>query len=408
MRTTVVVEKCGSYDRDEVLNAVRHCVDQLGGMSRFVKPGQKVLLKPNLLTVAPPEKAVLTHPEFVRAAAILAQEAGGEVILGDSPGIATLARVLADSDYHPFMRELGIEAQPFEEMREVKTGLDGILSNIEISTVPLDVDVVINLPKLKTHALMYMTLAVKNLFGCVAGKKKTQWHFKANRNYEQFGMPLVQIARAVSPALTILDGIVGMEGNGPYTGTPRRVGAIVAGTDCVAVDAVVCEMLYMDQNLLCTHKAAREIGWGVTEVSEIEIRGRPLEDMRVDDFKSQVPINVPLELRLPLEDVQKVCFSPSKVIMLMPMFVRRRLRRFFTPRPRINVKTCKMCGVCKSICPAEAMRMDRKVTIDNDKCIQCFCCQEVCPYGAIDVQDGLFGRILSRGSMLWRAVSRRS
>ncbi len=373
MKTTVVIEKCDSYEREAVVDAVRRCVEHLGGMSRFVRPGRSVLLKPNLLRGAKPGKAVVTHPEVVRAAALSAREAGGEVSLGDSPSLTQLANTLAQSGYDGFMREIGVRAQPFEEVREVDTGIEGPLHRIEIAAPPLDADVVINLPKLKTHAQMYMTLAVKNLFGCIAGKRKLGWHLKAGRDYEHFGRMLLQVAKAVSPALTIVDGIVGMEGNGPQSGTPRRLGVIIAGTDCAAVDVVICKMLSIDPDLLYTHKAAREAGWGVTDLSDIELKGVSLDEVTVHDFKPA---------------------RRGDLILPLPAFAKRRLRRLFTSRPIVNVEACRLCGECGRICPAEAISMDREIIIDYDKCIRCFCCQEMCPHGAINVREGLLARWL--------------
>jgi uncharacterized protein (DUF362 family)/Pyruvate/2-oxoacid:ferredoxin oxidoreductase delta subunit len=375
MKTVVVIEKCSSYERGEVLAAVRRCCDELGGIEKFVRPGQKVLLKPNLLTGATPERAVVTHPEIVRAAAVLAKDAGAEVLIGDSPCIATLKKALSDSSYDAVIAELGLRVQPFEDVRAVETGAEGFQRSIEIAAAPLDADAVINLPKLKTHAQMYMTLAVKNLFGCVAGKRKIEWHFKAERHYEHFAKVLVHVAKAVSPALTIVDGVLAMEGNGPNAGTPRQLGVIVAGTDCVAVDAVICEMLSLNPDMLYTHRVAREIGWGVGELREIELRGVPLEEVRVKDWQPARAVDI---------------------LMRIPGFLRRWLKRLFTSRPKVNRNICEACGVCGSVCPVKAITAREKMRINYDKCICCFCCQEICPYGAIGVKDGLFVRLLRK------------
>ena len=368
MKTTVVIQKCDSYEPERVYEAVERCVNGLGGIAKFVQPGKRVLLKPNLLIGAPPDKAVVTHPEFVRAVAILAQKAGGSVTLGDSPSLASLDKALTDSGYERFMRDLAIKATPFEEVRRIDTGR----GHIEVAVTPLEADLVINLPKLKTHAQMNMTLAVKNLFGCVAGKRKMEWHLKAERHYDHFGQTLVQIAKAVSPGLTIVDGILAMEGNGPRSGKPRRLGVIVAGTDCVAIDAVICNMLSLNPDLLYTHKAAKEIGWGVTEMSDIELKGVPLDEVRMRDFKP----------------------ARRDKFMAIPAFARRLLRRAFSSRPKVLGKLCAVCGECAKVCPAKAIRFDKKAKIDYKKCIRCFCCQEICPQGAILVRTGFASRLL--------------
>jgi len=371
MKTTVVIQKCNSYDPKNVYEAVERCVNELGGIAEFVRPGKRVLLKPNLLVGAAPQKAIVTHPAFVRAGAILAKEAGGDVTLGDSPSLAPLGKCLTESGYDPFMRELGIKAVPFEQVRRISTGPGG-LGYIEIAVPPLEADLVINLPKLKTHAQMHLTLAVKNLFGCVAGRRKTELHLKADRHYAHFGRTLVEIAKAVSPGLTIVDGVLAMEGNGPRTGKPRHLGVIIAGTDCAAIDTVICEMLSLNPDLLYTHKAAKEIGWGVTETGDIELKGVPLEDVRVRDF------------------------APARrdVFMAMPAFARWLLRRAFTSRPEIASKLCVACGECAKVCPVKAIRLDKKAKIHYENCIRCFCCQEICPQGAISARQGAAARLL--------------
>lgn len=385
MKTTIVIEKCDSYDPAEVYRVVKRCVDGLGGMSRFVQPGKRVLLKPNLLVGVPPEKVTVTHPEIVRAVAMLAREIGADVSVGDSPCLAPLSENLTKSCYDPFMKELGLETVPFEEVRSINTGQDGVLSHIEIATAPLEADVVINLPKLKTHATMYITAAVKNMFGCVAGKRKVEWHFKTDRHYEHFAMVLVQIAKAVSPALTIVDAVTAMEGNGPYAGTPRQLGVIIAGTDCVAVDTVVCRMLSLKPDILYTYKAAKQIGWGVTDVNDIVLKGTPLEEVRVSDFKLARVINR---------------------LLSAPVFARRLLRKAFTARPKVARKECKACGVCKEVCPAAAITINgKKVSLDYDKCIRCFCCQEICPHGAIRVREGYLMWLFHPGSALKESLN---
>ena len=316
-----------------------------------------------------------THPSVVAAVAQLVKEAGGEIFLGDSPSVGSLENAARASGIGAVVREFDIKLVPFKRPTPVKTGESGPLREVEIAGEVLDCDVLINLPKMKTHAHMFLTLAVKNLFGCVVGPRKLQWHLKAGSDYEHFARMLVHIARAAKPALNIIDGVVAMEGNGPQAGQLRDIGVIAASADAVALDAVVTKMLGFDPDAVYTTRAAREIGWGTPRVEDIEIAGVNIADVSVKDF---VP--------------------PRKgdLILPVPQFVKRALRRLFTSRPRVDAKKCRLCGECAKICPAQAISIDKKVIIDHGRCIRCFCCQEMCPWQAIDVRDGLLVRLIHR------------
>jgi uncharacterized protein (DUF362 family) len=234
--SAVTIVKCPDYDRERLQAAVREAIELLGGMNAFVKPGDRVLIKPNLLKASPAEHAVVTHPEFIRAVIRLVHEAGARALVGDSPGFGELRRVCEKSGVMDVIEEEGAEIAELDEV--VKVNNHGQFHHFEIARAAHEADAVINLPKLKTHGMMTLTGAVKNLFGCVPGRRKVQWHFNAGVNRDAFARMLVELCMLIKPRLTIMDAVVGMEGNGPGSGDPRAIGLVIAGQDPVAVDVV--------------------------------------------------------------------------------------------------------------------------------------------------------------------------
>ena len=373
-KARVTIQRCAGYEAERLDAAIRACLEPLGGMAAFVRPGARVLLKPNVLNGTETEKAVTTHPAFIAAVVRAVKDAGGEVFVGDSPGFCGLQKAVQTNGYEAMLREVGATLLPFEESRVVRTGETGPLREIEVAGEALDCDVLINLPKMKTHGQMFLTLAVKNLFGCVVGRRKARWHLEAGRDYEHFARMLVHIAKICKPALSILDGIVAMEGNGPNAGDPRQTNLVAASTDPVALDVAITSVLGFETEALNTTRAAREINWGVANLDEIEIVGERIEDVRVENFR-------PARKR--------------DLILPLPHFVKRILRRLLTTRPHIDRSKCRACNKCVEICPATAMTMkDWRVKIDLGRCIRCFCCQEACPFGAIGVREGLMSKML--------------
>ena len=241
--TSVSLIRCERYDQPELDQAVFRAVDLLGGISRFVKPGDRVLLKPNLLAARAPEKRVTTDPGVVRAVARMVVEAGGRPFIADSPAIESFRKVAQITEMDRVAEELGIELREMERSIPVAHGGRGLFRKLELSADALEADVVINLPKLKTHSQMLLTLGVKNLFGTVVAQRKAEWHYMVGVNRDTFASLLLEIYRSVNPALTILDGVWGMEGHGPSNGRPRQLNLIGASIDAVALDVSVCNLL---------------------------------------------------------------------------------------------------------------------------------------------------------------------
>ncbi|MCM2359241.1 MAG: DUF362 domain-containing protein [Geobacteraceae bacterium] len=371
---TVAIERCTSYQREQVRAALVRLLAPLGGMAAYVRPGERVLLKPNMLSAKAPAKAVTTHPELLRAVIELVQEAGGLPLVGDSPGIGELRKVAGKSGMLRVVEESGARLVEFTEPLEVAG--QGLFKRLELARPYLEADRVINLPKLKTHEMMTMTCGVKNLFGAVVGHGKAAWHLKAGADKELFARMLLEIYLLRKPDLTIVDAVTAMEGDGPGSGDPVQVGLLLAGANPLAVDVIAAEIAGIPRKLLYLERTARKLGIDGAERSTIVTAGLPLDEARV------APFRLP-----PLSDVQ---FG-------LPPFLKNRLRHYLTTRPCVVPEKCRLCGVCADACPPRAIEIrDGKLLFDYHRCIRCFCCRELCPDGALDVKAGALLRIINR------------
>jgi uncharacterized protein (DUF362 family)/Pyruvate/2-oxoacid:ferredoxin oxidoreductase delta subunit len=343
MKSSVSIVKCDDYDESNVMSALRQSIDLIGGIHTFVKRGSHVLLKPNLLFGKSPEKAVTTHPSILRGMIAMVREAGGVPSIGDSPSVGSLTWTA---------ERAGVKA---------------------VARAVLEADVIINLPKWKTHAQMLLTLGVKNLFGCIPGSRKPLWHLKAGDDRRIFARILFDIYQAVRPSLTVLDGVVGMEGNGPNSGRPIPIGLIMASGDSLSLDQVVCDLLGISREFLLTNRVAFEQGIGK---DPIEVLGESVEDVMISNF--QFP-------------------TLSQIDWGLPGFLSRALKNALTARPVIDEEVCKSCDQCAEICPPKALaRSEEELVFDYGKCIRCLCCLEVCPEGAISVKQGWALRLKSK------------
>ena len=363
------------YDPHGVYRAVREVVDLLGGMQRFVSPGERILLKPNLLSPASPEKSITTHPAIVGAAMELVREAGGKPFIGDSPGMGTLIKAAERAGIKEVAEEGGVELVEFDQPMQVEVPSGFRFRRIEVAEAALQADGIINLPKLKTHSQMTLTLSVKNMFGCIPGRRKAQWHFQAGLNRDRFAEMLVELYLIMKPRLNILDGILGMEGDGPGSeGRPRWMHLVAAGAEGVALDMVIAQLLGIPLPAIPTIKVAQEGGLSPFDPSQLEMKGES-----------------PMSLR-------PSSFLPPKSLDLgwgVPPFLHRILRGVLTARPVIDAARCALCQICSQACPSEAIREEHgRLLIDPQKCIRCFCCQELCPEGAVKTQEGWAARWL--------------
>ncbi len=333
-----------------------------------ITPGMRVLIKPNLLMPAAPERAILTHPLVVRAVAQYALEKGAGVSIADSPAVGPFGRVLRKSGYREALADLDVVCHEFRGTASVDIGRP--FGRIDLARDALAADMVINLAKLKTHAQMRLTLGVKNLFGCVVGMEKPRWHLRSGVDRDRFAELLVRVYRAVAPAITLIDGITALEGQGPgRSGTPREIGVLIAGTSAPVVDAAICRMIGLPPDRLATHRAAKRLGL--------------VEDAAL--FGSDQP---------------EVCdFHLPEVVRLTPGSrpIQRLMRKHLLQRPAPNPEICRFCGECSRYCPADAIQQTEDgLLFDYDRCIRCYCCIEICPHGALQAVDPVLGRAMRR------------
>ncbi|MCL5292952.1 MAG: DUF362 domain-containing protein [Actinobacteria bacterium] len=379
MKTPVSLVKCTTYDRPDVNRAVSEALDLLGSIKRYVNPGNRVLLKFNLLTGAPPEKAITTHPEVVRAVIDQVRKAQAVPLVGDCSGYEGPAN---KNRYYSACRLAGIEQACAEEGVElVHLSAESIdvdnpqgraFKHFTLAKGVVEADAVINLPKLKTHGLCLFTGGVKNNFGCLPGLLKAQMHLRA-QGVEYFSQMLVDLLLAVKPTLTVMDAVVGMEGDGPNNGNPKQIGAILASADPVALDAVACEMVGIEPLMVPTTRLAYEQEIGMGDLEQIDLLGEPLETMRVTGF--QLPSG-------------PAAFFRARGLL---SFLQGRL----VAKPALVTDRCKGCWVCIEHCPAEALSKNKRTPVfDYDKCIRCYCCQELCPNDAIELRRPLLARLV--------------
>jgi uncharacterized protein (DUF362 family)/NAD-dependent dihydropyrimidine dehydrogenase PreA subunit len=378
----VFIERLSTYEPTAVVRAIRSLLAPLGGIGAFVTPGARVVLKPNWLLPSAPERAICTHPEIIRAVARLAREGGASVVEAtDSPGVGTAGRCA---------RRLGLGDDEAFRVRDADEGVDvappgALFHRVRLIRRLLDADLVVNLPKAKTHGQMVVTGAVKNSFGAVVGMEKAQWHFRAGKSPDDFARLLLHVHTLVAPRLSILDAVVGMEGNGPSAGDPRPLGFLMASTDAHALDAVLARIWGLAPPQVFTLAAARSVGL-LSSVEDIEVIGANLDDLRP---RPAWRLARPAPLR---------GFGG-------PEWLSAFLERLMTVRPEIDRGACIACGECAEVCAAHAIALNPDgvtsglpVTIDREACIACFCCQEMCPEGAIRVSAGLAARLFGLGT----------
>jgi len=366
-----------AYEEAALTPLISALLDNLVGQR--IGPATKVLIKPNLLLPARPEQAVLTHPLVVRAAARYVLACGATPVIGDSPAVGPFGRIWRLGGYARALEGLAVTAGPFEQSVAVDVGRP--FGRIHLARAAVEADVVINLAKLKTHAQMLLTLGVKNCFGTVVGLQKPQWHMRCGVDAERFADLLVAIYQRIAPAVTLIDGILGLEGQGPgLGGSPRGLGMVVAGGNAAAVDATVCRILGLDPLRLPTHRAALRRG-AIAGVPVIEGACAP-----VDGFA--------------LPGLDPVLMGPKA----LQGIIRTHLLR----RPAARPGRCRSCGQCWTYCPAGAVaQAGETVRFDYSRCIRCYCCVEVCPAGALHTVAPAGARLMDLATALFQGIRKR-
>lgn len=295
MSHTVAFTRVDTYDRSPLDEAITALLAPWGGMAHFVKPENRVLLKPNLLTGSRPTQECVTRIELVAAVARQVQAVGGKPFLGDSPAFGSALGVAMANGYGPLLEELEL---PLIEFQGKRHGVDSAtFPHLRLAKEALDADVVINLPKVKSHMQLTLTLGVKNLFGCVPGKMKAWWHMEAGKDRDRFGEMLVETARAIDADLTILDGIIGHEGNGPSAGEPRFLGWLGASDNVFALDRSVVNILGVDPTSIPTIVAAERLGYAPAW-EDIQFPLLSPQNLQISDWK--LPSNLmPIDFGAP-------------------------------------------------------------------------------------------------------------
>ena len=367
----VSIVRCPSYDRSEVEARLQELIGHFGGLAAFVQPGDKVLIKPNILTGAPPERAITTHPEVVRAVARACQDLGAHVQVGDCPGFGDSVRAAERAGIVAMCQAIGVPFVSFNTPRQTPFPEGKVAKRFLLAEPVTRADKIISIAKLKTHGLMVYTGAVKNLYGTVSGNEKIRLHLSYPTPHD-FALLLLDLQALVRPVLSIVDGIVGMEGSGPRAGTPRQMGLLFAGTEPIAVDTVVAACIGVPVQGVPYLAAAAEAGYDSADLKNIEVAGLGLDEAKVKGFR--LPASGP---------------KPD-----FPLWLGEIGRKQLSARPVLIPDLCQGCAICRESCPPEAIRIeDGRAVFDDRKCIRCYCCHEMCPHGAIELKHTGLGRI---------------
>jgi uncharacterized protein (DUF362 family)/NAD-dependent dihydropyrimidine dehydrogenase PreA subunit len=367
----VSIVKCSDYNQSEL--CVKKAIDLIGGIGSIVKSGDKVLCKVNLLLPAKPEAAITTHPRLVEAVIKLVKSRGAEPWVGDSSGgrgktqeAFEVSGIKAVCEKHN-AKIINFDTSKVHKI-EIPEGV--ILNELYVASAPFEADVVVCMPKLKTHALTLYTGAIKNMFGTVPGGKKALIHAITTSDAERFAEALVDIFSKVPTHLTVMDGIVGMEGIGPNHGKPKKSNVLLASKKALELDAVSSALMGFEPKDIPTLKIAQRRGLGTIDLNNISILGESLESVRMDYKKPQ---------------------RIYRGLMFLPSFV----RNLFLETPRLpfpNKAGCNQCKECEENCPVDAIKVTNAPKFDHEKCIRCYCCHELCPEDGIKLKKALLPR----------------
>lgn len=384
MTYKVFIVKCPDYEHSEEM--MRSLLLMMGGIEQFVHPGEKILIKPNFLRAAGPEKAITTHPRVIAGICKLVEQAGGSLLIADSPGSGlphsrkSFEKCYTQSGIYDIARKNNWELNYNTGFKHVSFKEGFLIKRFEIISPVLEADAMINVCKLKTHVFMHLTTAIKNIFGIIPGLKKPGYHSKLhNKGY--FARMLIDLARCFTPRLSIMDAVIGMEGNGPSGGVPKNIGYLLASESPLALDIAAGEIAGLDPRDNPVLTEAKKLGITPHDPGQVELVGADFSEIRCRDFR--LPSTV--LKRSGLEFIEK----------LSPLFV-----NILSLKPKIQKEKCTACGTCKRACPEAAITIvnssDRDFAeINHKKCIRCYCCHEMCPGDAVQLTSGFLYRLLS-------------
>lgn len=373
----VAVVRCKTYNVEAVKPALEEALNAVNGLD-FVMPGMKIIIKPNLVSFKKPDAAATTHPALLEALVEMLLARGADVTIGDSPGgphsLSLLNRVYAATGMDR-VEKLGAKLNRNMNEKTVDFPEGKVLKNFTYTEYLDEADAIIDFCKLKSHGMLGMSAAVKNLFGTIPGLKKPEVHYKF-QNDAEFADMLVDLNEYFKPRLAICDAVVGMEGNGPTAGTPRQIGAIIASKSTYYADVVGAELIGMNIDGLPTLQAAYERGFAPASSKNLRVYG-DIRALTVDDFKA------PPVRGLSFMRKGNVLHFISKAAL--------------EHKPTLKKRLCAGCGECARMCPAKAIEMkNKKPHINREKCIRCFCCQEFCPRAAMVAHRPLAAKVLNK------------
>lgn len=336
-------------------------IGQSGSLS-----GKKIMLKPNLLAWRRTEDPACVHPAFLLECAKVFLDAGAKVSILENPAVQSAPAVIRAMGLTEPLAKLGVEVKSFSRFAAAKKQPEMRFHHFELAQEYLDFDAVADLPKVKTHGMMTLTLCVKNLFGMIKGSERMAWHLNVGRDFSCFADMLLDIYLAVRPQFNVADGIICMEGNGPGSGTPAQRGWVFGGTDSLALDAFLAPLLIGSDRELLLLKRARERGL-------LPVIVPPGETPGIKPLKLPPPPGLLCEWGV-----------------MLPPGLKKYLREWLVARPVLQTEKCIGCGLCSRMCPPGTLKIvDGKARFDYPGCIRCFCCQEHCPQGAITIRKGV-------------------
>jgi len=376
MQTRVAVVKCESYSPENIAAALGKIFASLGGLKQFVPPGGSVLIKPNLLSDRAPDKAVTTHPEVVRALVRMVRQCGGNPMIGDSPaGTLKIDAVIEKTGFRALCEEEKVKFAIFEKEPCVIHDYRGV--SLAVARAAFDADLIINVPKLKTHSFTAFTNAVKNVFGLLPGFQKALLH-KTFPTPRLFGDCLAFLYGIIRPGLTVCDAITAMEGEGPSAGTPVQLGFLAGSADGIALDMSLCRMLGINPDDVLYLDSLRRSGLGQSNPDNIELAGDYSALGHIRPIKQSVT---------------------AKAAQFIPLRLVRLIEQYLWIRPSFTGK-CTACRRCVEACPAGALTLntasqDARPRLSIKKCISCCCCHEICPEHAIKMTRSFLLRLAS-------------
>ena len=373
----VNIVKCENYEEENVKQALSSLINLTGGLD-WVKPNMNIVIKANLVTFMKPEQAATTHPSLLCELVKMLVEKGANVVVGDSPGglytPAFVNKVYSSTEVEKITKFGGKLNQNFDK-KSVTFPEGKVLKDFEYTSYLSDADAIINFCKLKSHGMMGMSAATKNLFGTIPGTLKSEYHFRFP-NHADFADMLIDLNEYFKPKLCIVDAIVGMEGNGPTKGTPRHIGALLASTNPYKLDLACARIMGLEKENVTTLEAAYK------------------RNLIPDSYK-KLSCNQDIDAFV-IKDYNNILVHSGILFDDKPELVKKVITKCLKSTPKLDKSMCIGCKKCYEICPAKAIEFkNNRPHIDRKKCISCFCCQEFCPVGAMKVKRPLVAKILN-------------